>query len=306
MGRLRPTISTSDPAHFLAEAGTAVDAVLARWALAVYALYPGAVGEAIVYALEGAGKRLRPSLMLAVYAEAGGQGDATELGAAVEVVHTYSLVHDDLPSMDDDDLRRGRPTVHRVHGVAAATAAGLHMVSLAARIVAAGCARLELDVRRTGDIAATLFRAAGLEGMVAGQVLDLEAEGQPVSAEELTRVHRAKTGALLAASTEIGAVAAGLTGDRRAAAWAFGAELGLAFQIVDDVLDAVGDSAQLGKTAGKDARQHKATSVGLLGHAGAVAAAGAARARAMDHLRAAGLDSERLAGLTRLVVERQS
>jgi geranylgeranyl pyrophosphate synthase len=158
----------------------------------------------------------------------------------------------------------------------------------------------------TGEVARVLFAAAGAGGMIGGQVLDLAAEHHRPSLDGLTRLHRAKTGAILAASAEIGAVAAGLGGARREGARAFGAELGLAFQIVDDVLDAVESSDRLGKTAGKDARQGKATYVALLGLDGARAEADASLTRAMDHLRGAGLDSELLASLARFVVERRS
>jgi geranylgeranyl pyrophosphate synthase len=298
--------STPEAAAFLADARAAVDGVLARWGPEIRGLYPGPVGEAIVYALEGPGKRLRPALTLAVYQAAGGAGDAAPIAAAVEVIHTYSLVHDDLPCMDDDDLRRGRPTVHRAFDVATATAAGFRMVPLAARFVDAGVRALGLAPAVAGDIAGTLFRAAGLGGMIGGQVLDLDAEGRPLSLDDLTRLHRAKTGALFAASAEVGAVAAGVTGERRARVGAFGAELGLAFQIVDDVLDAVESSDRLGKTAGKDARQGKATFVALLGLDRARAEAAASLARAMDQLRGAGLDSALLSSLARFVVERRS
>jgi len=268
--------------------------------------HPGRVGEAIVYALEGPGKRLRPALTLAAYAEAGGQGDATELAAAVEVIHTYSLVHDDLPCMDDDDLRRGRPTVHKVFDVPTATEAGLRMVPLAARFVARGARALGLAPAVTGEIGRTLFAAAGAGGMIGGQVLDLEGAGRPATFQELVRLHRMKTGALLTASLEIGAIAAGLGAAARGALRGFGAELGLTFQIVDDLLDAVESSERLGKTAGKDAAQGKVTYVALLGLDGARTEAQRGLERAMDRLRDTGLDSRLLANLARFVVERRS
>jgi len=201
---------TSDATAFLAQARDAVNAVFAARADEIRRAHPGRVGEAIVYALEGPGKRLRPALTLAAYAEGGGQGDATELAAAVEVIHTYSLVHDDLPCMDDDDLRRGRQTVHKVFDVATATEAGLRMVPLAARFVARGARALGLAPAVTGEIGRTLFAAAGGGGMIGGQVLDLEAAGRPATFQELVRLHRMKTGALLTASLEIGAIAARL------------------------------------------------------------------------------------------------
>jgi geranylgeranyl pyrophosphate synthase len=306
MGASGSTIPTSDAAAFLAEARDAVNAVFAARADEVRRTCTGRVGDAIVYALEGPGKRLRPALTLAVYRNAGGRGDAAELAAAVEVIHTYSLVHDDLPCMDDDDLRRGRPTVHRAFDVPTATEAGLRMVPLAARFVWRGGTALGLPPRTIGEIGRTLFAAAGAAGMIGGQVLDLEAAGRPASLDDLVRLHRSKTGALLAASVEIGAIAAGVGGAARDALRAFGAELGLTFQIVDDVLDAVESSERLGKTAGKDRAQGKVTYVSLLGLDGARAEAQRGLARAMDRLRDARLDSPLLANLARFVVERRS
>jgi len=306
MGASVSKTPTSDAAAFLAEARGAVNGLFAARADEIRGMHPGRVGEAIVYALEGPGKRLRPALTLAAYRESGGRGDATELAAAVEVIHTYSLVHDDLPCMDDDDLRRGRPTVHRAFDVPTATEAGFRMVPLAARFLARGSRALGLSPEATGAIARVLFAAAGAEGMIGGQVLDLEAAGRPATLEALMRLHRMKTGALLTASLEIGAMAAGLPGPAREALRDFGRELGLTFQIVDDVLDAVESSARLGKTAGKDAVQGKATYVALLGLDGARAEAGRGLGRAMDRLRDTGLDSPLLANLARFVVERRS
>jgi farnesyl diphosphate synthase/geranylgeranyl diphosphate synthase type II len=306
MGASGSKTPTSDAAGFLAEARDLVNGVFAARADDIRRTYPGRVGDAIVYALDGPGKRLRPALTLAVFRDAGGRGDAAELAAAVEVIHTYSLIHDDLPCMDDDDLRRGRPTVHRAFDVPTATEAGLRMVPLAARFVSRGGAALGLPARTVGEIGRTLFAAAGAGGMIGGQVLDLEAAGQPASLEALVRLHRMKTGALLTASVEIGAIAAGLDDGPRHALQAFGAELGLTFQIVDDVLDAVESSERLGKTAGKDRAQGKATYVSLLGLDGARAEARRGLARAMDRLRDARLHSPLLANLARFVVERRS
>jgi geranylgeranyl pyrophosphate synthase len=301
-----PATSTTDAAAYLAAARAAVDAALAGWFPRIRAEHPGPVAEAIVYALEGPGKRLRPALTLAIHREVGGCGDATELAAAIEVVHTYSLVHDDLPCMDDDALRRGRPTVHRLFGADVAAEAGFRMVPLAARVLAAGCERLGLGEALRSAVARTLFRAAGMGGMIGGQVLDLAAEGRSLDLAAVIALHRAKTGAMIAASAEIGGLAAGLTGARLEAVRAYGAELGLAFQIVDDVLDVTESSSRLGKTAGKDARQRKATFSALLGPDGALAEARAAVDRAVDRLGAAGIDSTLLPGLAQFVVNRRS
>lgn len=306
MGISTSRTPTTDAVAFLSDAAAAIDRVFACWRRLILEGHAGPVGEAIVYALEGQGKRLRPALTLAVYRSAGAAGDAAMLAAAIEVVHTYSLVHDDLPCMDDDDLRRGRPTVHRVFDVPTATEAGWRMVPLAAQMVKRGAAELRLSTEAAADVARTLFVAAGVSGMIGGQVLDLEAERHPLDQESLTRLHRAKTGALLAASAEMGAIAAGLDEARRGAVREFGQEVGLAFQIVDDVLDTVESSDQLGKTAGKDARQGKATYPALLGVAGARAEASACLARGIDRLRAARLDSDLLINLARFVVDRRS
>jgi geranylgeranyl pyrophosphate synthase len=282
---LPSTTSTSDAAAFLAAARTTVDAVLARYGRDV--ARTGRVGEAIAYALGTPGKRLRPGLFLAAFREAGGRGDAGEAAAAVEVVHTYSLVHDDLPCMDDDDLRRGRPTVHRVFDVETATEAGYRMV-------------------RLGALGRVLFAAAGPDGMIGGQVLDLEAEGRTLDQHEVSALHRAKTGALIAASAELGAVAAGAGGETRAAMRAYGEALGLAFQIVDDVLDATASSTALGKTAGKDVRQGKATFLGVSSPGEARAAAARHAAAAMDRLGEIGLHSTLLGGIADFIVHRRS
>jgi geranylgeranyl pyrophosphate synthase len=266
----------------------------------------GPVGEAVVYSLSAEGKRLRPALVLAVYRELGGAGDAAELAVAVEVVHTYSLVHDDLPCMDDDDLRRGRPTTHRVFGPATAMEAAFRMVPLSARILASGATRLGLSERRLGSVAGELFRAAGASGMIGGQVLDLEAEGKTPSADTLMTIHRAKTGALIAASVVVGAMAAGASPREIDAIRGYGREIGLAFQIVDDVLDATGSSAELGKTAGKDAKHRKATYPAVLGMKAARTAASSHVTRAVDHLGGVGLDSPLLSTLAEFMLARRS
>ncbi len=260
----------------------------------------------MAYALESPGKRLRPALVMALYRALSGSGDVAELAAAVEVVHCYSLVHDDLPCMDNDDLRRGRPTTHRQFGVAPATEAGFRMIPLAGRVLAAGAARLGLPRAVLGAMAAELFGAAGGRGMIGGQMLDLEAEGRDLTLAELERMHRAKTGALIAASAVIGALAAGADEVRVSAVRAYGEEIGLAFQIVDDLLDASASSAELGKTAGKDAQQHKATFATALAPADARAEAGRRVACAVDQLRRARIDSMLLVHLAHFMVERRS
>lgn len=280
--------------------------MLGDWCGRVERDLPGPVGQAVAYSLRAPGKRLRPALVIAAYQELGGTGDVAELAAAVEVIHTYSLVHDDLPCMDDDDLRRGRPTTHRKFGVPVATEAGLRMVPLAARVLAGGADRLGVPAALRGEMAVELFRAAGGAGMIGGQVLDLEAEGRPLEVEGLAEIHRRKTGALIAASAVVGALASPAGRRQVEALRAYGREVGFAFQVVDDVLDATGTSEELGKTAGKDARQRKASFAVLLGADGALAEARDAARRAVDRLGESGIDSRLLAGLAEFVVSRRS
>ena len=199
----------ADETHRLAEWRRRVDDALAGFCDRYLGDVEHTTAEAIRYSLLGEGKRLRPVLVLAAYDATGGGGDASALAAAVEVVHAYSLVHDDLPCMDDDDVRRGRPTVHRVFGVRAATAAGLAMVPLAALAARDAAASLGLDAGAVATVVRELMRASGAGGMIGGQLLDLEAEGRALTLAELERVHAAKTGALITAAVVVGGVAGG-------------------------------------------------------------------------------------------------
>jgi geranylgeranyl pyrophosphate synthase len=280
----------------------ALDAFCARW---LCAMAP-ATGEAIRYALLGEGKRLRAVLLLEAYRACGGTGDASELAASVEVVHAYSLVHDDLPCMDDDDVRRGRPTVHRVYGVPVATAAGLAMVPLAARSAWHAAGALGLPGAVGAAIVRELMEASGAGGMIGGQLLDLEAEGEHVGVASLERVHRLKTGALITASVSLGARAALAPEPRRLALARYGEAIGLAFQIADDVLDITATTDQLGKTAGRDLALHKSTYPALLGIEGATARASALVDEACDALSGEGLLTPALEQLARYIVTRRS
>lgn len=283
-----------------------MDGVVGEWADWAARQYAAPLGAAIAYALESPGKRLRPALVMAVHHELGGQGPIERVAAAVEVVHCYSLVHDDLPCMDDDDLRRGRPTVHRRFGVRAATEAGQRMIPLAARVLAAGVAAMGLPHSTLGLLATELFRAAGAGGMVGGQFLDLQAEGRALTLDEMVAMHRRKTGALITASAVIGALAAGADAVRGAAARGYGEEIGLAFQITDDLLDESATSAELGKTAGKDAQRRKPTFASLMAPAEARAEAHRCVERAVARLREARVDSSLLDDLAHLVINRRS
>ncbi len=294
---------------FLAGAREATDRALER-ALAelLPAVSPG-LAEAVRYAVMGSGKRLRPALVLAAYRTAGGAEAAiADLAAAVEIVHAYSLVHDDLPCMDNDDLRRGRPTVHRAFDVRRATVAGFAMVPVAAAALVRGARLLDLPCAAAREVQLLLFRAAGAGGMIGGQVLDLEAPtpDEAPAREQLLEIDARKTGALIAASVEIGAVAAGVAGSARAPYRAFGEQVGLAFQIADDILDVTATSEELGKTPGKDAKLGKATLPILFGVPAAQREAEHMAERAVAHLEGAGVSSPLLAALARYVVARRS
>ena len=280
----------------------ALDAFCARWLTSIAPL----TAEAIRYALLGEGKRLRAILLLEASRACGGPVDAYELAAAVEVVHAYSLVHDDLPCMDDDDVRRGRPTVHRVYGVPVATAAGLAMVPLAARSAYRAARELGLSAGEAGDVVRTLMESSGAGGMIGGQLLDLEAEGVALSLDAMERVHRLKTGALIAASVTLGAQAARASAQRRHALAHYGAAVGLAFQICDDVLDVTATTDELGKTAGRDLALSKSTYPALLGVEGAIERATALINEACATLAAEGLLTPTLEQLARYIVERRN
>ncbi len=267
---------------------------------------PGAVGAAIRYSLLGEGKRLRAVLVNAAYAAAGGTADVSALAAAVEVVHAYSLVHDDLPCMDDDDMRRGRATTHIVFGVPVATAAGLAMVPLAARAAAAAARGLGLGEAAVGAVVRELMGAAGGAGMIGGQLLDLEGEGRPLALADLERIHRLKTGALITSSVRLGGLAAAASPERMAAFTQYGDAIGLAFQIADDVLDVTATTDQLGKTAGRDIALAKSTYPALLGIAGAVSRAEALVEEGRAALQVAGMLTPQLEHLARFFVTRQS
>jgi geranylgeranyl diphosphate synthase, type II len=264
------------------------------------------VAAAVRYSVTGEGKRLRGALVCASYRAAGGTKSVDELAAAVEVVHAYSLVHDDLPCMDDDDVRRGRPTLHKAFDVATATAAGVAMVPLAATTALRAAQTLELSNDTCGAIVRELMRAAGAGGMIGGQLLDLEAEGRSLTLEELEHVHRAKTGALIAASVRIGGLAASASETMLAALDRYGDAVGLAFQIADDVLDETATSDQLGKTAGRDRALGKSTYPAALGVEGAMARARALCENGCEALRGAGLETAELEWLAEYIVTRRS
>ena len=260
------------------------------------------------YAVLDGGKRLRPLLVLAAAQAAGALSTAQAEAAlraacSVELIHAYSLVHDDMPCMDNDVLRRGKPTVHVQFGEAQALLAGDALQALAFELlVPEGRGIAEAMQAR---LCRQLALAAGYNGMAGGQAIDLASVGKRLTQPELQQMHKLKTGALLQASVEMGATCAGITGATLDALKTYGAALGLAFQVIDDVLDVVADSATLGKTAGKDADNDKPTYVSLMGLDAARAYANELLAEAQAALAGSGLAQPRaLAALADMVVKR--
>jgi geranylgeranyl diphosphate synthase type II len=256
-----------DLEKYLSERRALVEAALARH-LDACSGAPVTLREAMAYSLLAGGKRLRPMLALASCEAVGGRvEEALDAACAVEFIHTYSLIHDDLPAMDDDDFRRGRPTSHKKFGEAVAILAGDALAAEAFRVAA---------TPRTPPVAEVVYelaRASGAVGMVGGQVIDIEATGKKISIEHLVELHHAKTGELLLVSVRAGARMGGATPDQLERLTVYGRALGLAFQIVDDVLDITADLATLGKDPGSDREAGKTTFVDLLGVDGARARA---------------------------------
>jgi geranylgeranyl diphosphate synthase, type II len=284
-----------------------LEAALDR-ALPAETAWPETIHRAVRYSLFAGGKRIRPLLALAAAEAVGGNGeDALPFACAVEMIHTYSLVHDDLPAMDDDDLRRGKPTSHKVFGEAIAILAGDALLTRAFHLLAetGADAGPEAARRRLAAIG-VLGQAAGTTGLIGGQVLDLESEGRVVGAAALARLHRAKTGAMLSACIHGGALLAGAGAEDLARLSAYGSAVGLAFQVVDDVLDGTADAAALGKTAGKDEAAGKATYVSVHGLEGARAIAAGLLAEAQAAVRPFGARGDVLAGLAGMIVGRRS
>ncbi|HVQ04620.1 MAG TPA: farnesyl diphosphate synthase [Burkholderiaceae bacterium] len=270
---------------------------------------PAGLGEAMRYGVLDGGKRLRPLLVMAACeAASGDRAAALRAGVAVELIHAYSLIHDDMPCMDNDVLRRGKPTVHVQFGEAKAMLAGDAMQALAFEVLTPAAADADgmpplLQARLCGLLA----RAAGHEGMAGGQAIDLASIGLPLTESQLRDMHRRKTGALLQASVLMGAACGELPPKAWEALSLYGAAIGLAFQVVDDILDVTQASETLGKTAGKDVDLNKPTYVSVLGLEGAVAQAQTLRERAQQALAGSGLrHTARLSLLADLVVDRQN
>jgi geranylgeranyl pyrophosphate synthase len=263
------------------------------------------LGEAMRYSTLGGGKRLRPVLVYATAAALGAAPEAVDDAAvAVELIHAYSLVHDDLPAMDDDDLRRGRPTCHKAFDEGTAVLAGDALQALAFDVLAGGATSPLPPAARLQQIQ-VLARGIGTAGMAGGQAIDLEAVGRVLDAGQLEGMHRRKTGALLQASVLLGAIGAGVAqGTGYEALRRYGAELGLAFQIQDDVLDVAGETGAIGKTAGADAARGKPTYPSVHGLERSAAMARACRDAAVAALAPLGERAAQLTALADFVVQR--
>ena len=299
-----PDADATDATALLTEAVRLADVALERW-LPPADEAPTRLHQAMRYSVFAGGKRLRPALVLASARAVGGATNeqmSTNIGAAmaaVEVLHTYTLIHDDLPAMDDDDLRRGRPTCHKAFDEATAILAGDALQTLA----------FEASAAINAEAVTILARASGSRGVVGGQQDDLDAEGQPIDQSPATRarlerIHRGKTAALIRASCELGAIAAGANASMRTALRTYGEAIGLAFQVADDVLDATASSSALGKTAGKDAAQGKLTYVAVHGLDAARQEAERLEQEALNALAPLGPPANSLRALGRFVVRR--
>jgi len=285
----------------LRQSGAGVEAYL-REVTVRQSSAPPRLREAIEYSLLAGGKRVRPTLVLESAIACAGKSNRSSLAAAgaIELIHTFSLVHDDLPGMDNDDLRRGRPTNHKVFGEAMAVLAGDAMTTLAFEILAA-----DADTAVAAKLVAELAHASGPQGMIGGQVLDMEGEQKSLSYEELKRLHGMKTGALLTCACRMGAVSVSASDMQLSALTSFGRYLGLAFQIMDDVLDVTASPEQMGKATGKDAGKGKNTYPALLGLEQSRAEAERQLRLGLEAISSFGKEAEGLRTLARFVVERQ-
>jgi farnesyl diphosphate synthase len=266
---------------------------------------PAKLHEAMRYTALGGGKRVRPLLVHASGALFGADADALARAAsAVEMIHVYSLVHDDMPCMDDDDLRRGKPTVHVAYDEATALLVGDALQAQAFEVLAG---TTTVPAARTVTMLRLLAEAAGSKGMCGGQAIDLDSVGLSLTLEQLERMHQLKTGAMLRVSVLLGALAGrDLASHEQEALGAYSRAIGLAFQVVDDILDATADSATLGKTAGKDAADNKPTYVSILGLEPSKALAEQLRQQAHDALAPFGEQALRLREIADLIVQRKA
>ena len=283
-----------------------VDKALDHW-LPGESLLPLSLHQAMRYSVFAGGKRLRPILMIAASEAVGGCAQQVMHAAcAMEMIHTYSLVHDDLPAMDDDDFRRGRPTNHKVYGEATAVLAGDALLTEAFRLLADAEANRSVPPATALRVIELIARYAGSQGMVGGQVVDMESEGKEIDFPTLEYIHTHKTGGLILASVQVGALLGGGDEEQFAALTRFGGAAGLAFQIADDILDVVGDQTELGKDIGSDQARGKATYPALLGIAEARQRADELCDIAVGALAPLGEAAETLRVLARYIIDRNS
>src|SRR5688572_7924797 len=297
----KPPPPEADVLRTLTRHGAATEAYM-RDALKRQTDAPPLLIEAMEYSLMAGGKRLRPVLVLEAAIACGREVNQSALAAAaaMELIHTFSLVHDDLPAMDNDDLRRGRPTNHKIYGEAMAILAGDGMISLAFELIAT-----DAEPSVAAKLIAELAHATGPQGMIGGQVLDMEGEQKSLKLEQLQQLHRMKTGALLVSACRLGALSTNTSTTQLHALAEFGRHLGLAFQIVDDLLDVTASPEQMGKATGKDAAKGKNTYPALLGVDETRRQAKAQLDEAVRSLAPLGAAADGLRSLATFVVERQ-
>ena len=291
---------------YLQNRSALVDRALERW-MPGQEVLPRSLHQAMRYSVFAGGKRLRPILMIAACESLGGHaGQVLHAACAMEMIHTYSLIHDDLPAMDDDDFRRGRPTNHKVYGEATAILAGDALLTEAFRILADAEANRSVPPATVIKVIELVARYAGSQGMVGGQVVDMESEGKEIDFPTLEYIHTHKTGGLILASVQVGALLGGANDSQVAAIKRFGGAAGLAFQIADDILDIVGDQQHLGKNVGSDQARGKATYPAQLGLDEARQRADELCGIAISALAPLGKPAEILQELARYIVNRDS
>jgi geranylgeranyl diphosphate synthase type II len=291
-----------DLKSYLADRAALVDAAMDAY-LPPAKERPSTIHEAMRYAVFAGGKRLRPVLCLAAAEACGGEtADALAPACAVELMHTYSLVHDDLPAMDNDDLRRGRPTCHKVYGEGMAVLCGDALLTEAFLVLSETPPTQRYGTR---DYIAELAETGSSRELIGGQVMDLEGEGKKLTKRELVRIHEAKTAALLTSSLRLGAMTANATPAKLTALTDFGHHLGLAFQVIDDILDVTQTTEVLGKTAGKDQSVEKMTYPSVIGLAASRKEAAKLTKAAMDALNPLGKKAARLKQIAAHLLKRQ-
>ncbi len=266
---------------------------------------PATLHESMRYSVFAGGKRIRPILMLAACEAVGGDiENALPAACAIEMIHCYSLIHDDLPAMDDDNFRRGIPTNHKVYGDATAILAGDGLLTEAFILLTNSSVCGFLSAAKSRELMHILAKSAGSMGMVGGQVVDMEAEEKPVDLPTLEYIHTHKTGALILAAIEIGAIIGDATTAQRQSLYNYGKNVGLAFQIADDILDIVADQTQLGKDVGSDQQRGKATYPALLGIKGARQRAAELQSHALTAIDALGVSARPLREIANYIVDR--